>query len=91
MKRNDAKRQSALDFEAVLEERLQIAESDETSAADSPQEFFNLGHAGLRGECWPVIPRPRGPALSRSVLHRSRSLQKAETRSTPNGYEFLTD
>ena len=93
MKRNDAKRQSALDFEAVLKERLKIAEADETAAADSPEGFFDLGHAGLGGECWSGIatPRRRDPARSPSVLHRSRPLQRAETRSTPNGYEFLTD
>jgi hypothetical protein len=49
--RNDAQRQSALKVEPALSDVVELAGSEDTPLGESA-ESLNLGHAGLRSECW---------------------------------------
>jgi len=53
--RNDAQRQSAPEVEQSLRDLAELAVCEEGSFVDlgPALDTLNLGHAGLRNECWP--------------------------------------
>jgi hypothetical protein len=65
--RNDAQRQSALKVEPSLPDLVELAGSEDGLIGESVAvlDSLNLGHAGLRNECWPGASG-RGLSSSRS-------------------------
>jgi hypothetical protein len=108
--RNDAQRQLAPKVEQDLRAVAELAVWEEDSFVEwaPAPDTLNLGHAGLRNECWPGTiamaswNAGNGPAAPRlatlrlqrpprkwTPLHRSRPLQRAETRFIPDNRENL--
>ena len=88
---NDPERQLAPEVESALHDRAEIVQPQDRPFGRSvvAQETLNIGHAGLRSECWAALtPRSRRPARKRTPLHCSRPPQVAEARFTSDGYEF---
>jgi hypothetical protein len=91
---NDAARQLVPEVESSLHDEAEIVQpQDKPFGRSTPaQETLNIGHAGLRSECWAALRqatlRLRRPARKRTPLHCSRPSQVAEARFTLNGYEF---
>jgi hypothetical protein len=92
---NDPERELAPEVESTLHDRAEIVESQDRPFGRSvpAQETLNIGHAGLRNECWAALRqatlRLRRPARKRTPLHCSRPSQVAEARFTSDGYEFI--
>ena len=82
--RNDAQRQSAPKVEQSLRDLAELAVCEEDSIVESGPalDTLNLGHAGLRSECWPgtsamVSSTSRsGPAGLRRATLRVRRPRK---------------
>jgi hypothetical protein len=74
--RNDAQRQSAPKIEQSLRDLAELAVCEEDSFVElgPALETLNLGHAGLRNECW--------PGTSAMVSSTSRSGPAAPRRAT---------
>lgn len=94
--RNNAQRQSAPKVEQGLRDVAELAVCEEDSIVESGPtlDTLNLGHAGLRTECWPGTPRLatlrlRRPPRRRTPLHRWRPSDGAEARFTPNNSGIL--
>jgi len=88
---NDPERQLAPEVERALHDRVEIVQPQDRPFGRSvvAQETLNIGHAGLRSECWAALtPRSPRPARERTPLHGSRPSQVAEARFTSDGYEF---
>jgi hypothetical protein len=91
---NDPKRQLVSEVESALHDRGEIAQPQDRPFGRSvpTQETLNIGHAGLRSECWAALRqatlRLRRPARKRTPLHCSRPSQVAEARFTSQDYEF---
>jgi hypothetical protein len=94
--RNDAKRRAAPNVEQSLQLLVELAVCEEDSFVEPGRapDTLNLGHAGLRNECWSgtsamvsstfrtglAAPRLRRPPRKRTPLHQSRPSQRAEAR-----------
>lgn len=91
---NDPERQLAPEVESALHDRAEIVVPQDRPFGRSvpAQDTLNIGHAGLRSECWAALRqatlRLRRPARKRTPLHCSRPSQVAEARFTSDGYEF---
>ncbi len=74
--RNAAQRQSARQVEQSLRDLAELAVCEEDSIVESGPvlDTLNLGHAGLRNECW--------PGTSAMVSSTSRSGPAAPRRAT---------
>lgn len=87
----DPERQSALEVQSTLHDSAEIVQPQDRPFGRS-QETLNIGHAGLRNECWAALRqaalRLQRPARKRTPLHCSRPSQVAEARFTSDGYEF---
>jgi hypothetical protein len=85
-KRRETERQSALELEPVLKERVERAESEETSRAQPRDAALYLAHAGLRSECWsPMSGMPSANACgaSASPLAATRPRRGAARKRSP--------
>jgi hypothetical protein len=86
---NDPHRQSAPEVERALhEDRAEVVGSEESLFGPSgvAQETLNIGHAGLRSECWPGTSAPGwGSGRSESAAGRqaARRLRRPARKRTP--------
>lgn len=92
--RNDREPQLAPEVESTVHDQAKTVQAENVPFDRSvpAPETLNVGHAGLRCECWaalrPATARFRRPARKRTPLHCSRPSQVAEARFTSDGYEF---
>ena len=90
----DPERQLAPEVESAAHDRAETVQPQDRPFNRSvpAQETLDIGHAGLRSECWTALGqaklRWRRPARKRTRLHCSRPSQVAEARFTSDGYEF---
>jgi hypothetical protein len=90
----DPERQSAPEVQSTLHDSAEIVQPQDRPFGRSvpAQETLNIGHAGLRNECWAALRqaalRLQRPARKRTPLHCSRPSQVAEACFTSDGYEF---
>lgn len=94
-RRNDIQRETPTDLERVPNDRQQIAVDNEGlfDGFGPVLESLDLGHAGLRSECWAALRQrtlrlPRS-ARQRTPLHLARPSAPAEARFTPLQGEFI--
>jgi hypothetical protein len=86
---NDPQRQSASEVERALrEDRAEVVGSDESLFGPSAvaPETLNIGHAGLRNECWPgTSARGWGGGRSESAAarHAALRLRRPARKRTP--------
>jgi hypothetical protein len=86
---NDPQRQSASEVERALrEDRAEVVGSDESLFGPSAvaPETLNIGHAGLRSECWPGTSAPgwgSGRSESAAALHAALRLRRPARKRTP--------
>jgi hypothetical protein len=90
----DPERQLAPEVESALHDRAEIVQPQDRPFGRSvpAQETLNIGHAGLRSECWGALQqatrRLRRLPRKRTPLHCSRPSHVAEARFTSEAYEF---
>jgi hypothetical protein len=93
--RNDPQRQSVPKVEQSLRDPAELAVCEEDSFVEigAALDTLNLGHAGLRNECWPGTSAPvsstsrGGPAAPRRATRRLRRPPRQRTplhRSRPS-------
>lgn len=90
----DPEQQCAPEVGSALDPRAQMAECQERPFGRpvAVEEAPDIGHAGLRSECWAALQRHtlrlQRPARTRTTLHRKRPSPGAEARFTPQDFEF---
>ena len=97
-RRNESQRppgEEPAEEQRAAEKWLEIA-SDDGALRDRCiciPEALDLGHAGLRNECWQPLGqrtrRSRRPRRRRTILHAARPSAPAEARFAPSHSEFL--
>jgi hypothetical protein len=86
---NDPHRQSVPEEGSALhDDRAEVVGSEESlfGLSGAPQETLNIGHAGLRSECWPGTSAPvwgSGRSESAAGRHAALRLRRPARTRTP--------
>ena len=91
-KQNSSERRFVPEMESAPHDRADIVRPQDRSCGRSApaQETLNIGHAGVRSECWAALtPRSRRPERKRLPLRCTRPSHVAEARFTSEDYDLL--